>query len=467
MRSKVLGTISLLLLFAYSFSVSLPKGGRWDLYQALYLADKGIHYPDWANGDYSPGTPYFPGVSFLLRAASLVAPVSEFSALVLASLVTTSLIFTLAMLSKRLDIVTDVGATLPIYVAFSIAFLNPWIGYSGEFKPDSLALLFFSLGLMLITGPQSSLRVLAAIPFFLSLITKQQIAGPFAALFVALLVLTFIFRKGSITALLSLGIAGGAAVFTILLIPGALGYTVIAHAGRGFAFNFDFGYVRVLTGLAVLLGLFLFNRRRQYASKANRSKRKSSELLVLTSVCAAAWFGFGALGAINVGGNSGNLAAGALLLLPLVTLPKWIKNPAAPVGSLVVILLFTLDAVSNSPLEAHTNRTEGYSKLTQVIAEEGLQSIAISSDSYLVVRDLELDIIDLGTWGHLAAGNLRSELAASEFGLVFENQPDGIVCVEGCLNVFNPADFDTLLQNYKIVDSENWKTSALLLKKDH
>jgi hypothetical protein len=126
----------MVLLFAYTFLISLAKGGRWDLYQPLAMSDVGIEYWEPGIQGLASSTPYFPGVAFFLSSLAAVGLPSEESALALAAIVTALVPLSLGYIGRRLGVTMEVGYQTVIYSGFAAIFLNPWIGYSGEFKPD-------------------------------------------------------------------------------------------------------------------------------------------------------------------------------------------------------------------------------------------------------------------------------------------------------------------------------------------
>jgi hypothetical protein len=447
------GLLSMVFLFAYTFLISLAKGGRWDLYQPLAMSDVGIEYWEPGIQGLASSTPYFPGVAFFLSSLAAVGLPSEESALALAAIVTALVPLSLGYIGRRLGVTMEVGYQTVIYSGFAAIFLNPWIGYSGEFKPDSFALLFFVVGYLLLTSKNPLLVWIAIVPITSSLLMKQQIVAPVLALFLGYLALSLIRRDlSSLRISISIFLSLALAALAILWTPGALFYTVLAHTGRGFLWTLDAGYLRPLLGLGVLLagGLWLLASKR-----AGTLRGHLSSVLTPFGFAASAWFAAGSLGALNAGGNAGNLAAGALLFLPLLGVlakPSSAKKVAAG-ASFLALLALNLNAFTSGSLVAYQDRVENNSLVRSLVQQASPKRILINSDSYLVVRGLKVEILDLDTWGHIRLGAFAQTLPTTATGILKQVEPDMILCINGCKEFLSTLDAGFLSSEFESRDT--------------
>lgn len=449
MLSRLAGWSSLVLVGLYTFAISLPKGGRWDLYQALYMADTGIRYPDWQSGDFSPATPYFPGVAIVLRALSFAGSIPEIVALALAGALTSMVLLALALYSKHLGNSAPLGVLVTIYSVLALVFFNPWVGYSGEWKPDSLALIFFVFGVILITGKDIKMQIFASLPLYFSLITKQQIVAPYLALVLLLFIFALQRKQQAWSGLMVASLAAVFAALTILTIPGAAEFTIFAHAGRGFEFRFDIGYVRPLLGLMLIAILLRHTFVKSSASiPSARSLSDSTSRSQIAVPIGLAWLAAGAFGAINLGGNAGNLAVGALLMLPIIRWPHWGENYRIVAALTAVPVFLTSLQLIESPWLEYQRRHAEYASLASTLAQFKHSKILITPDSYLVVRSIGSDIQDLGTREHLLYGDQRTLAMPRLSEFLSKINPDTIVCVETCEKYFSPDDLRVVSKRY-------------------
>jgi hypothetical protein len=336
-----------------------------------------------------------------------------------------------------------------LYSVLALVFFNPWIGYSGEWKPDSLALVLFIVGVILITGKDYKLQLFASVPLYFSLITKQQIVAPYFALVLLLCVFALQRKQQAWSGLLVAIAAAIFAALTVMSVPGAVSFTIFAHSGRGFEFALDLGYARPLLGLILIAILlrFTFVKSSSRGTPA-RSLSDSTNRFQIAVLVGLAWLAAGALGAINFGGNAGNLAVGALLLLPLIRLPVWGKNYRI-VAALVSVPIFLAGLqLIESPWLEYQKRHAEYASLTGALTQLKPGKILITPDSYLVVRSIEVDIQDLGTREHLLYGNLRSLAIPTLSEFLWKVDPDTIVCVETCETYFGPDYLRVVSKRY-------------------
>jgi hypothetical protein len=161
-----------------------------------------------------------------------------------------------------------------------------------------------------------------------------------------------------------------------------------------------------------------------------------------------AWLAAGVFGAINFGGNAGNLAVGALLLLPIIRWPSWIKDYRIVAASVALPVFLISPQLAESPWLEHQKRHAEYAAITDALVQSKSGKILITPDSYLAVRSVRADIQDLGTWKHLLDGNLRSFAIPTLSDFLSNVDPDTIVCIETCVAYFSSDELRVLSNRY-------------------
>ena len=430
-----LGLATGLLLFSYTFAVSIAKGGRWDLYQPLYMGNHGIEYWSVVSGELTPSTPYFPLVAFVLFVLERVGLGGEISALVLAALLTAMLPWVVALFTRRFFMNLNTARAGTFLAVFSLIFLNPWIGYAGEFKPDTLALILLVSGVLVLERTKKSSLILGPSLITMALLTKQQIWA-LGLVFGIFLVFRYLQgpNKDSLTKLIATAATPLVALLILYLVPGAIDFAVIGHQGRGFEFLFGWGYVRPLLGIGIIAAglVALWFHRPEINSPTERTDR------IFFIAFGLMWFTAGVFGALNDGGNNGNLAVGAiflpLLLWPLLTRRSKITliGPIIASGFVAVALISSL---SIAPI-----RLSDVEIIQEDISRLNPASVLLDSDSLIFVLDLEAEVIDLGSWLHVRSGDLASEVPESAIEIVQDSKPALIVCSNRCSWYFSSGE---------------------------
>lgn len=432
---RAIGLVTGILLFVYTFSVSMAKGGRWDLYQPLYMANHGIEYWSVASGELTPSTPYFPLVAFVLFVLERVGLGGEVIALALAALLTAICPWVVALFVRQFWIVLNTARAGTFLAVFSLIFLNPWVGYSGEFKPDTLALVLLVVGVLVLERPEKSSLILGPSLITLALLTKQQIWA-LGLVFGIFLVIRYMRspNKDSLAKLVATSVTPLVALIVLYSVPGAIDFAVMGHQGRGFEFLFDSGYVRPLVGMAIIAGglLAIWHFRLEIASTSQRADRVFFIAFSLT------WFFAGISGALNLGGNSGNLAVGAIFL-PLLMWPLLARLSkvllVAPIVASGFVIIAILTSASIAP-----NRFADIGIMRVLISQSNAESVLLDSDSLIFVLELEAEVLDLGTWSHLRVGDLARQVPKNAIEIVKVDKPALIVCSDGCSVYFLAED---------------------------
>lgn len=397
------------------------------------MAHHGIEYWSLAAGELRPSTPHFPLVALLLFLMERIGLGGEIVALILAALLTSIFPWVVAMFVRRFWMNLNTARAGTMLAMFSLVFLNPWIGYSGELKPDTLALILLIFGVLAIESPKKSHLILGPGLLTLALLSKQQI-WVLGLVFGILLVLRYLQSpsKESFAKLMATAATPIVAAIVLYSVPGAIEYAILGHQGRDFTLELNAGYLRPSVGLAIVgVGLVALSKLKPRThSLSTRLERLFFIAIILT------WLLVGIAGALNAGGNSGNLAMGAiflpLLLWPLVA--RWAKmSLLAP----FIVSCFAVVAILNS-MSLTSNRLSDVGLIQGLFYKDGPSSIVLDSDSQIFVLDLQAKILTLDSWSHLRAGAMKNNVPEHAIQIVEHNMPDSVVCSQGCARYFTP-----------------------------
>lgn len=431
---------ALALFVLHLAAKALTVGGRWDLYEAIAMADRWSGAFGYSKGlvdQFMPSTPYFPGVTLLAVAfGGLGAYQAEcLQALAIGAVVALHVL--LFLVYRRL------GGNWPLryYMAFSAAVsvvaLAPWLSYAVEFKPDTAALCFFVLAFLILTGPLGGVARSAALiaTVALAILFKQQIVAPIAGL-----VLAHVLSRRPLATKVGdvLSMAAGALIvaLSIYRIDGAPFYAVFGHVGRARHSIIDVSHIALAVALMLMFtaGYLVSGKRRfgERVASAGRDLTYSLPLLAWLLACLA--------GAVNMGGNIGNSAVGLVLALPLLALLFDSVKPWIISLALIAVILFCAAAIRRADSwSSYQARLAVEAEIAQKIEAAGAKHALISGDSYMAVRHAPLDkISEIDAWAHLSMGINKNKSIPDTNALLDALRPDVVVCVQGCA-VFSDA----------------------------
>jgi voltage-gated potassium channel Kch len=431
---NVTAVLILVAFFSFESISSLVRGGRWDLYEQIAMADRWPDTYGYSAGkedSYLASTPYGPGLSLLAVPLRVFGTKQDTAMLLLAVGVILCLIFFLYLVYKRLNGAGKLVQFMGIFALVLLAAFDPYLAYAREFKPDTLAIVFVICGYLLLSDANQKWFYYVGIFFsvFAALLLKQQTVALIATLFLC----TLILRHNSVQKWISLlALVGGAlaAISAYFIIPGAANFAIFAHAGRQsvqILTNPDHQHLFILILIICLLGFS--------TGGLNQLKKMfcwnytTDTYLAMTIV----WIIVGLLGASNLGGNTGNTSSGLILLIPYVvsTLYK-IWKPILIIGA-ISLIFFIKSSLDSGLIQSINYRLTVEGQIQEWVKQHNPSSALIAGDSYMAIRGIhEIKISEIDTWAHLQMGN-RKEYAAENFGiLINEVDPQIIICSEGC-----------------------------------
>lgn len=440
-------------LFLFSlFTQGIAKGGRWDLYEAIAMADQLSGQFGYSQGSidwFKPSTPYFPGVSFL---AALTRTFGGYQVEMLLFAASACVVFLLYLL---FFLYRSGGGSWPLarFFVFSVAvsyfFLPSWLDYAKEFKPDAISLVFFVAGSLALLKLERGVNraVLVVSLLAISLLFKQQIVAPmFGLSLVSFLKHGSYFEKIKdftyicLGGILGLGIA--------ISVEGGLFYAVLSHVGRGRVSVVDKEHLQLF--LEVFGVVFFALAVLGFNSFKERLAALVSNGAVLL-IPAIFWFLACFSGAMNYGGNIGNTAVGMVLFIPAAAMFYQKINPVVISGlAVVLICLISTDVATSHWLEEYRERLSLDAEVAEKVADYKPESILVSGDSYISVRNLEVGrISEIDTWAHIHQGVNRKEVAPDGGSLIDFLKPDAIVCVQGCSVFEKDYSFRPLDHGYR------------------
>jgi hypothetical protein len=464
-----LAWVALALFVLHLAAKALAVGGRWDLYEAIAMADRGFGAFGYSKGladQFVPSTPYFPGVTLLAVAFGWLGSYQAECLQAIAIGAVVALHVLLFGMYRRLG-----GSwALRYYLAFSVVVavvaLAPWLNYAVEFKPDTAALCFLVLAFLILTGPLSGVARSAALiaSVALAILFKQQIVAPIAGLVLAH-VLSRRPWATKVGDVLSMAVGALLVALTIYRIDGAPFYAVFGHVGR--VRNSIINVPHILLAAALMLmftaGYLVSGKRRfgERVARAGWDLTYSLPLLAWLLACLA--------GAVNLGGNIGNSAVGLVLALPLLALlfdsvKPWIMSLA-----LIVVILFCAAAIRRADCwSSYQARLAVEAEIAQKIEAAGAKHALVSGDSYMAVRHARLDkISEIDAWAHLSMGINKNKSIPDANALLDALRPDVVVCVQGCAVFSDAVAFTPDSKGYvEIPLTSSSKAGVMYIKQD-
>ena len=315
--------IVVITYFARSVTEGFIKGGRWDLYQNIAMADRFLSGQGLYYSAIEASTPYFPGVAFLsIFVGKFFGPWRDYIMLIIASLIGAAFFYMLINISKRLsnNIVLSAAMT---FLLMTFGFENYRL-YMNEFKADSLVLLIAIFIIYIIDGVETNkytlkvsyLPMLFLLAFVMD-ITKQQALYVDVALGIYLLYTKRLVIKDKALILGSLIAAGIVDIAIIFCIPGveiqaiknlsAMPYqsiqSILEQMSKTFRSN-------------IVLFIFLFIFTYLFLSKKIKLSSLAEKWLIIAMI-----FGCGQiLGGWKSGGNTGNYEVAVVSFIPFAVM---------------------------------------------------------------------------------------------------------------------------------------------------
>lgn len=316
---KLMLFLVLVAYFARSLGGGFIKGGRWDLYQNIAMADRFLAGQGFYYSTIEASSPYFPGVAFLsVVIGKFFAPYRDYILLTIASIIGTIFFYILLKLGERFSqnkTLSYIFTFLLISTGFS-----SYRSYMNEFKADSFVLLLGAFIIFIIDAIEQrkekaglKTAIYLFILGFLMDISKQQALYVDVALGCYLLFTKKLAVKEKFILLGSLIFAGILCLIIIFNIPGLdilaiknlsdMPYwgikSIIIQMGHCFLQNIVY---------FVLLFLFTY----MYMCREIKLTTLENKWLVVSL-----FFGIGEMvGGWKIGGNAGNYETGMVMFVP-------------------------------------------------------------------------------------------------------------------------------------------------------
>ncbi len=434
--SKVL-IVSFIFFATYLLLWGLAKGGRWDLYQQLAMADRistGDLYSSGQTDNYKVSTFYLPAGSFLIIPLKLIGIDIE-EILLLIGVVLIVLLF--REMFKIYEVFSKKSNQWQFYSISSLlsfTFLRDWLAYAIELKPDTLALLCFLRAVRGFSLKRKLLSHTASTALLsLSLLAKQQIFLPVCLYLLSNFLLHRKLGSPATNQLSNSGLIAVIISFTVMVCsPNLIEFAITSHIGKGLVSK-EF-FIEILRAslpalILILLCTFLSIRGGMWSRDFLLSKFP----YLLFS---ASFFLICCLSAISQGGNVGNISVGIVPVIPLLilSLEPLFKRKLRIASQYIALLLFAYLTLNGNLYEEYTNRRIFQSEILMTlssISDLDQKKVLITDNSYLVIRDLEFqDIISYDAWAHLNK-NSSLDLSAKN-DLLLRVKPEVVVCVYTC-----------------------------------
>lgn len=322
--SKYYHVILLISLFSYfvvNFMAGVIKGGRWDLYQHIAMADRFLEGGGFYYSAVEASTPYFPGVAFLsVVIGKLFNPWRDYILLAIASLIGTAFLYVLIKIGEDLcgNKVISLSATLGIiYMGF-----QTYKSYMNEFKADSAILLIAVFLVYILDNYERTMKKIniksLLFLFILALmmdLTKQQALYVDVALGLYVVFTNKFSLLDKIKILSSLVSAGIISLTIIFSIPNIEINTIQNLA------NMPYWYMsEIITqmGEVFLNHILFFALLFVFAILVIMRKIELTTLAKKWLLIAVLFGGAQILGGWKIGGNAGNYEVGMVTFLPFV-----------------------------------------------------------------------------------------------------------------------------------------------------
>jgi hypothetical protein len=389
----ILSLLSCLIFFLQSYARGLINGGRWDLLEAIAMADRWPHF-GYTLGEidrYSTSSPYFPGVALLAVLVKFLVGRYDIECLLfLASFFLVLLLCMTFIIYKKLD---KDNITFPIYICMTLIltkiFLEPYISYAVEFKPDSISLVFFMLSLYALDVDGYKRYALLFASIFLSILCKQQSASVIIGLCVGTIMCNIYTNNEKIKIISTIIFATTCSSLLIFSIPGAIETAIIAHTAQKWVqFN-------MWTGLKTLRYIIFIFIAIKFVDCIEATREILNIKYAQYYVPAILYLIMQTIGGVRWGGNAGNTATGLVLCLPFAVylFVRTIKPSPTfiPVCCTIFLAISSIHFYKNFYQYRYWSDIE--TSIQQQIKDMHLESIAICDDSYILVRDTGIKTI--------------------------------------------------------------------------
>ena len=320
---RIILVLSAITFFMYNYSEALLKGGRWDLYQHIAMADRFLEGKGFYYSTYEASTPYFPGVAFLSVIITLVfGKYRVFAMLGIASMIGALFFCGLVYLSFKVSNNRWISLFLCMYIMF--IYFPFYKYYMNEFKADTLIYVYALILVIILVKLQDGKKItktqvtsLFLISFLMD-ITKQQALYIDAALGIYILLTRKYSLNKKIIILSAMIVAGVVDIIVLLSIPGL---KIIAIENLKNMPFWDFNHIyselnECYSSHKLIVFMFLLS----LVFMVNNLKGVNSYYAMWLFIS----FFVGAsqlAGGMKIGGNIGNYQAGLVLFVPFVSIP--------------------------------------------------------------------------------------------------------------------------------------------------
>lgn len=424
--NKIINT-QIIIFVLFLVVLSLGQMARWDLLQQIAMSDRysllGNLYPDTGLSIPTGVSAYFPGVTVIALIIKNIVPnnLLIYSMHLIAVLV----ILSFFIVQRRITYSISKDVNLDNFyigaIFFSLIFCKFYLMYAVEFKPDTIAFLLGSLGIMIAkvdnnagVDNNTSIKIL---PFVLgasltgcALIFKQQ----YIAFLVGMIIYSLIGKNYKFQIFTALSI-----IFSLLILyifsaeENSFFWTVTILSNDGFVpikywvLNHASLMIHTAQSIIVLFGLHLYGYLKiDFASFFSRKHLLMTPWPILICMSALAAFA----SSWKVGGNPGNTQLGLILLFPLIyfLIQKFDKR------LLILIVWVTFFSL----LKPMTNSVEQFQDSTALnqaassLVSDSKTKVLTGSDVYGAARMVKTlnPIHDLWTMERLTNNNIGDKL---------------------------------------------------------
>ncbi len=459
--------------FAVNYADALSKGGRWDLYQHIAMADR---FLDGKGFYYSPieaSTPYFPGVGLLsVVIGHLFGDSRDIILLFIASILGSVFYVLLVKIAVQLSENKWLS-----FIVVSCAVFNHfgfYKFYMNEFKADTLVYIYAVILVMMILSFQNNRE--RKIGFYLGLfgvsflmdITKQQALYVDVALGVYI-VFSRKLRMKEKTKLLVPMVSAGIVDVVILFSITDMKLLAIENLSKMPYWDGDHIYEELIRGVyeehkmifwLAVISCILFCV----------TKKKSKDLFHMWFLITMAVLIAQIAGGMKIGGNGGNYEAGLILVVPFVpicldrVIRYFIKDKRAGILYAIMIAYLIYPRMSDMNIYGYQRVCDNMKK---VKPEQEIQYLAnyysgkkcmYDSDHYMLIYRSGLmpgaDIYTTPLYCEEYFDLIKTKIEDHEYDVIVINVNDLETFDEQTLKYFDHESntAEALLDNYVLDD---------------
>lgn len=417
--------------FYILFLMSLAKGGRWDMYEPIAVADRFFSqaYSMGRNDNFIPSTPYYPAVSIIAFIVNFISSKYQVEIMLFVSV---GLIFVLLYILHKFFKEIGGKADITIFISLSLGlllfFFKNYIVYAIEFKPDTLALIFMMLAYITILKGKYDLRsnLFIILFIFIASISKQQIIAPIIGIAIYIIISKENI-KNKLTILFSI-FAGVflANIFIFTFFEGSFFYAFKSHMGRKLIYkDFYENHKFFLISISLLFFVSII---------LNKEFKKNFLKNITKFIPAFLFIIAGILGAINMGGNNGNTEVGFILILPILIMSFDCLKKFLILLILIYFSFYNINKIYNNDYYSlYQNRLNLENTISKKIKLSGLNSILISGDSYIATKKSNIKkISEIDVWSHISIGINQKLVHSNINDLIKDLDTDIVLCIQGC-----------------------------------